>query len=170
LEKLRKDELCRDKGGNGGVVLLQRIFKEQVEIEEGGEEGRASGYILNITHGLTDGIILMVTPSAILSVSMSRYCMVCLFESHCNSIGNDVCKHLHVIVLFSFFIHSIPTGIPSVYTDNIFSSVFIDRVSDGQICSVKITAKYRRRKSVSVSICIRQFSGSDSGKRILFLI
>jgi hypothetical protein len=86
------------------------------------------GHILNITNGFIDGIILMVTLLAILS----RHYIVCLFESHCNSVSNGVCKNLHVIVLFGFFILSIMTGISSVYTDDIFLSVFTDGVSNGK--------------------------------------
>jgi len=74
-----------------------------LQTNKGGRGGRTSGHILNIIDGFINGIILMVTPSAILSVSMSR---------HCNFIGNDVYKNLHVIVLFGFFIPSIPLGFP----------------------------------------------------------
>jgi hypothetical protein len=43
------------------------------------------------------------TSLAILSVLMPRYCMVYFFKSHCNCIGNCICKSLHVIALFGFF-------------------------------------------------------------------
>jgi hypothetical protein len=59
-----------------------------------------------------------------------------------------------------FLIPSIPTAIPSVYTNDIFLSVFTDRVSDGKIWSVNITIKYQRKISAGVSVCIHQFSGS----------
>jgi hypothetical protein len=52
----------------GGAVLLQRFFKEEVEIREGREEGRAAGYILTITDRFTNRIIPTVTLLAILSV------------------------------------------------------------------------------------------------------
>jgi hypothetical protein len=63
------------------------------------EEGWVSGHILNITNE----IISMVTPLTFLSVPMPHHRMVWLFESHCNSIGNCVCKNLHTITLFDFF-------------------------------------------------------------------
>jgi hypothetical protein len=45
-----------------------------------------------------------------------------------------------------FFIPFIPIAIPSIYTDDIFSLVFTDEVSDGRkIWSVNITAKYQRK-------------------------
>jgi hypothetical protein len=147
LKKLWEDELCWDERGNvggRGLFCCREFFKEEVEIGEGGKEGRASGHILNTTDRFFDGIILMVTSSIILLVSMSRHYMVCLFESRCNSIDNGVYKNLHVILLFDFFILSIPTKILLVYTDDIFSSVFIDEVNDGQIQSIKSIAKYRR--------------------------
>jgi hypothetical protein len=76
----------------------------------------------------------IVTSLAILSVSMPHYCMVYFFEFHCNYIGNCVCKNLHVIVLFGFFfISSIPTAILLIYTDDIFLSVFTDKVNDEKI-------------------------------------
>jgi hypothetical protein len=56
--------------------------------ERGGEEGRALDHKLNIINGLTDKIILMVTPSTILSVKMSHHHMICLLESHCNTLRN----------------------------------------------------------------------------------
>jgi hypothetical protein len=40
--------------------------------------------------------------------------------------------------------------------------LFTNGVSDGKIWSINITAKYRQKKSVSVSICIRQVFGSDA--------
>ena len=106
---------------------------------EGEEEGRAPGHISNIT----DEIILTVTPSTILSVSISRHCMICLFESRCNSVGNCVCKNLHAIILFGCFIPSIPTTIFSVYIDDIFLLVFINEVSDKKIQSANIIVKYQ---------------------------
>jgi len=54
--------------GGGGAVLLQRFFKEKVEIREEREEGRAAGHILTITDGFTNRIIPTVTLLAILSV------------------------------------------------------------------------------------------------------
>ena len=53
----------------GVTVLLQReILQGRSRNEGGGGEGRASGHKLNITNGLTDRIISMVTSSAILSM------------------------------------------------------------------------------------------------------
>jgi len=59
--------------------------------------------------------------------------MACLYESSCNFVNNDICKNLHVIILFDFLIPSIPTMIPLVYTDDIFLLVFTDGVRDGKI-------------------------------------
>jgi hypothetical protein len=99
----------------------------------------APGHISNIT----DEIILTVTPSTILSVSLSRHCTICLFESRCNSIGNCVCKNLHAITLFGCFIPFIPTAILSVYIDDIFLLVFINEISDKKIQSANIIVKYQ---------------------------
>jgi hypothetical protein len=150
----------------GGVRLFcyREILQERSRNEGGGEEGRALGHILNITDRFTNEIILTVTTSTILLVSMPRHCTVCLFESHCNSVGNYVCKNLHVIALFGFFIPSIPTVIPSVSTDNIFPSVFTDGVSNGKIQSVNITAKYKQKKSTGVFVCICQFFNNEMGR------
>jgi hypothetical protein len=48
--------------------LLQRFFKDEVEIGERGDYSQAPGHILNITDGFTNIIILTVTQSAILSL------------------------------------------------------------------------------------------------------
>jgi len=54
-----------------------------------------------------------------------------MFESNCNSVGNDIRKNLNVIVLFSFFlIPPILTGIPLVYTEAIFFPVNTDEFSN----------------------------------------
>jgi hypothetical protein len=54
-----------------------------------------------------------------------------MFESNCNSVGNDIRKNLNVIVLFSFFlIPPILTGIPLVYTEAIFFLVNTDEFSN----------------------------------------
>jgi hypothetical protein len=66
-------------------LFQKKMHKEDVEMRE---EGRVSGHKLNITDELTDKIILMVTPSTILSVEMSRHRMICLLESHCNTLRN----------------------------------------------------------------------------------
>jgi hypothetical protein len=58
---------------------LYEFFKEEVEIGEVGEEGRVSGYILNITDRFTTRIITMVNPSTILSIYMTHHCTICLF-------------------------------------------------------------------------------------------
>jgi hypothetical protein len=92
------------------------FFKEEVEIGEVGEEGRVSGYILNITDRFTNIIIPMVNPSVILPIYMTHQCTICLFESHCSFVSSGVCKNFHVLV----------------YTFNIFLSVFTDGVSDGK--------------------------------------
>ena len=129
--------------GGRGLFCCKEFFKEEVEIGERGKEGQALGHILNTTYRFFYGIILMVISLTILLVSMPCHYTVCLFESRCNSVDNVVCKNLHVILLFGFFfIPSIPTEILSVYTDDIFLSVFTDGVSNGQIQLVKITAKY----------------------------
>jgi hypothetical protein len=146
------------------LFCYKEILQERSRNKGGGKEGRASGHILNITDRFTDEIILMVTPSTIQSVSMPRHCTICLFKSHCNSIGNYVCKNLHAIALFGFFIPSIPTVIPSIYTDDIFPSVFTNGVSNGKIQSVNITAKYQQKKSTGVFICICQFFNNEMGK------
>jgi hypothetical protein len=53
-----------------------------------------------------------------------------------------------------FFIPFISIAIPSIYTDDIFSLVFTDEVSDGRkIWSVNITAKYQR-KNLSVFLFV----------------
>jgi hypothetical protein len=88
---------------------------------------------LNITDRFTDGIILTVISLVIISVSVSRHYIVCLFESHFNSIGNCINKKLHVISLFGLFYSFYCDWIPSVYTNDIFSSMFTDGVSDGKI-------------------------------------
>ena len=78
---------------------------------------------------------------------MTRHCTTSLFEFNNNFVDNDVRKNLHVIILFVFFISSIPTRIFLVYTDDIFSSVNTNGVSD-------------RKNLVNVSVCIHRFSGS----------
>jgi hypothetical protein len=82
---------------------------------------------------------------------MSHHCMICLLESHCNNIcnvagiyrwkffvsiftgkfyhrvnfvGNIICK-TYMSSYYDFFYSSLPTMIPSVYTMEIFLSVFI---------------------------------------------
>jgi len=117
---------------------LRGILQGKSRNGGGGEQGRASGYILNIT----DEIIPTVTPSAILLVSMSCHCTICLFKSRCNSVGNCICKKLHVITLFACVIFFISIVIFLVYTDDIFLLIFINRVSDEKIQSVKIIVKY----------------------------
>jgi len=53
-----------------------------------------------------------------------------------------------------FFIPSIPIAIPSIYTNNIFSLVFTDGVSDRRkIRSVNIIAKYQQ-KNLSVFLFV----------------
>jgi hypothetical protein len=99
----------------GGLFCCKEILHGRSTNGKGGEEGRASCHILNITIGFTDKIILIVTPSVILSISMPCHCTIFLFVSHCNCVGNYICKNLHVIVLSYFFIHSIPTMIPLVH-------------------------------------------------------
>ena len=60
-----------------------------------------------------------------------------------------------------FFIPSIPTGILSVYTDNI---LFLStKLAMKKIWSVKITIKYRWKKFIGVSVCIHRFSSSVWG-------
>ena len=99
-----------------GLFCCKEILHGRSTNGRGGEEGRASGHILNITIEFTDKIILIVTPSVILSISiMPCHCTIFLFESHYNCVVNCVCKNLHVIVLSYFFIHSIPTMIPLVH-------------------------------------------------------
>jgi len=105
LEKLWEVELCWDWGGWGGGRLFccREILQGRSRNEEWGEEGWAPGHILNITDGFFDRIIPTVTPLVILLVSMPHHCTVCLFEFHCNFIGNCICKNIHVIALFVFF-------------------------------------------------------------------
>jgi hypothetical protein len=62
--------------------------------------------------------------------------------------------------LFGFFIPSIPIVILSVYTDDIFPSVFTDGVSNGKIQSVNITTKYQQKKFTD--IC--QFFNNEMGR------
>ena len=115
------------------------------------------GHLLNTTNKFIDGIILMVTLLAILS---SHY-IVCLFESHCNSVRNNVDKNSHVIVLIGFYILSILTGIFSVYTDDIFLSVFTDGVSNGNNSVGKDHNKISIEKFIGIFVCIRRFSSSE---------
>lgn len=72
--------------GGGYFVILQ----ERSRNDRGGKEGRAPGYILNITDGLTNEIILIITLSVILSVSIPCYCKICYFESHCITVRNVI--------------------------------------------------------------------------------
>jgi hypothetical protein len=108
----------------------EKFYKEEVEMR-GGKEGRALGHILNFTDGLTNEIILIVILSVVLSVSIPCHCKICCFESHCitvrnviaiywwnifvsvfmdelyrqfHSISNYICKNLHIIAQFSFFL------------------------------------------------------------------
>lgn len=87
------------------LVLLQRKIL-QVRSRNGGwgEEGRASGHKLNIFDGLTDGIILVVTPSTILLVSMSRHRTIFLYESHCNIVCNviNIYRHNFFVGIFTY--------------------------------------------------------------------
>jgi len=39
-----------------------------------GGEGRQSGHLLSFADGITDGLLLLVIPSAILTVNLSRDC------------------------------------------------------------------------------------------------
>jgi len=39
-----------------------------------GGKGRHSGYILTFADGITDGLIMLMIPSAILTVNRSRHC------------------------------------------------------------------------------------------------
>jgi len=75
----------------GGIVLLQsKILQGRSRNEGGGEEGQVSGHKLNVTDGLTDEIILTITPSAILFVSMPRYRVISLIKSQCNTVYNVI--------------------------------------------------------------------------------
>jgi hypothetical protein len=139
------------------------------------------GHILNIAGDFTHGIILMVTPSTILSISMPHHCTIYFFQSHynilCNVIGiyrwkfflvyswmNCTVSLIMSITMFvktytsshclDFFIHFILIVIPSSYTDDILLSIFADRFSDGTIKSVNITVIYRQKKYVGVYVCI----------------
>lgn len=83
---------------------------------------------------------------------MIHHCIACLFEFHCNFIS--ICKNLHIIILFGFFILFITTRISSVYTNDIFPLMFVDEISDKKIQLANITTKYEQKKSIDVSVCI----------------
>ena len=107
----------------------EKFYKEEIEMREG-KRRVERGHILNIAGDFTHGIILMVTPSTILSISMPHHCTICFFQSHYNIlcivigiyrwkknfgifmdelyrqfnyVDNYVCKNLYVITLFGFF-------------------------------------------------------------------
>jgi hypothetical protein len=116
---------------------------------------------LNITDDITSRIIQSVTSLVILSVKIPRNHMICLFESHCNTlhhslgiyrgnlsiniftdvfyhrvnyIGNVLCKSYMSLYCLPFFsIPYFPTTIPSVYTDGIFLSVFTNGYRDEKL-------------------------------------
>jgi hypothetical protein len=109
-----------------GLFCCGKILQGRSKNGGGGEEGRVLGHILNITDRFTDSD--SVSYSININVT-SLYDLICLFESHCNFIGNCV---IHVIALFGFFLPFISTAILSVYTDDIFLLVFTDGVNDGK--------------------------------------
>jgi hypothetical protein len=85
-------------------LLQRKILQVRSRNEGGGEEGRASSHKLNITDGLIDRIILVVTPSTILLVSMSRHRTICLYESHCNIVRNvvNIYRHNFFVEIFTY--------------------------------------------------------------------
>lgn len=85
-------------------MLQRKILQVRSRNEGGGEEGRASSHKLNITDGLIDRIILVVTPSTILLVSMSRHHTICLYESHCNIVRNvvNIYRHNFFVEIFTY--------------------------------------------------------------------
>ena len=76
---------CVEIGGvRGWLFVAVKNAQIRGRNGEGGEKDRASSHKLNII----DNIISMVTPSAILSVEMSRHHMIYLLESRCITICN----------------------------------------------------------------------------------
>ena len=81
--------------------------------------------MLDLKLNIIDGIILIVTPSTIVSVEMSCHHRICLFESHCNiahnvvsifidefyhwtnSVNNFVCKTYTSSYCVGFFFNSL---------------------------------------------------------------
>jgi hypothetical protein len=122
-----------------------------------------SGHKLNIIDDIINIIILSVTLLVILLIKLSYHRIICLFESHyntlhhflsiyrgdlpvdifidvlyrrVNSIGNVVYKsYISSYSLTLFFFHSLfPIVIPSVYIDGIFLSMFTNRYRDEKLC------------------------------------
>jgi hypothetical protein len=89
LNLLWKVKLCRDLRERGWLFVAgKKNAQERIRNWGRGEEGRTSNHKLNITDGLTDKIILMVTQLAILSIKMSCHHTIYLLESHCNTLHN----------------------------------------------------------------------------------
>jgi hypothetical protein len=112
LDLLWEVELCWE-WARGDCLLQKKCIRKKEKWERGRwrEKGRSPGYKLNISDDITDKIILLVNPSIILLVKMSCNRMICLFESHCNSVV-----------------------IPLVYTKRTFLSVFTNGYRDEKLC------------------------------------
>jgi hypothetical protein len=75
----------------------------------------------------------MVTPSTILSISMSCHCTFACLNPTIILLVTAFVKTYTSSHYLDFFIPYIPTIILLVYTNDIFPSVFTDEVSDGKI-------------------------------------
>jgi hypothetical protein len=139
-------------------VTEKKYIKKKEKWERGGEESRLPDHKLNNTDDITSRIIQSVTSLVILSVKIPCHYIICLFESHCNTlhhslgiyrenlsvdiftnifyhrvnyIGNVLCKsYTSLYCLTFFFIPYFPTAIPLVYTEGIFLSVFTNGYRD----------------------------------------
>jgi len=125
-------------GGGGGYLLQKKKYIRRKKKKKRGDEGWSSGHKLNITNNITDEIILSVTPPVILLVKISCHHMICLFESHCNTLHHSSC----------------------IYRENVSIGVY-RWIQGWKILSVKVIATYRKFFFFGVSICIYQFSGSE---------
>jgi len=118
--------MLRFKGERVVVCCRKKNAQERIRNWRRGVEGRTSNHKLNITDWLTDKIILMVTQLAILSVKISCHHMICLLESHCNTLRN-----VAGIYWQKFFV--------SIFTDRFYRRVnFIDNV----VCKTYMLSYY----------------------------
>ena len=143
---------------------------------------------LNNTDDITSRIIQSVTSLVILSVKIPCHYIICLFESHCNTlhhslgiyrenlsvdiftdifyhrvnyIGNVLCKSYTSLYCLTFFFHSLFSHCNSlgIYRGN-FSIGVYQWIQGWEILSVKVITIYQWNFSVGISFCICQCSSS----------
>jgi len=147
---LRRERFFFLRGGWLFAVGESWDGKEEGEIRE----GRQSGHILTFADGITDGLLISMIPSAILTVNRSRHytkipvwiprwfhlqfwrwidhvtIRSCRFESLGDSVNKITRKNFHVSKLFFFLILNFPSVIPSVYTDWSSPPIYTDEITN----------------------------------------